>query len=153
MYADRITDAMRNAIDETNRRRALQHAYNVEHGITPASVRRAITDLNPAAGGNDWVTVSKRKGAKEREAAAPVDADARAALLEALLGEMLEAAEALDFERAAELRDRIRVIEGNAPAVESDKPAKSREREEKPAKKGDPRKRFEKAGSRVKSRG
>jgi excinuclease ABC subunit B len=153
MYADRITDAMRNAIDETNRRRALQHAYNVEHGITPASVRRAITDLNPAAGGNDWVTVSKRKGAKEREAAAPVDADARAALLEALRGEMLEAAEALDFERAAELRDRIRVIEGNAPAEVSDKPAKSRERDEKTAKKGDPRKRFEKAGSRFKSRG
>jgi hypothetical protein len=66
---------------------------------------------------------------------------------------MLEAAEALDFERAAALRDRIRVIEGNAPAVESDKPAKSHAREEKPAKKGDPRKRFEKAGNRFKSRG
>ena len=152
MYADRVTEAMRNAIDETNRRRAIQHAWNLEHGITPATVRRAISDLNPAAGANDWVTVSKRKGQKDKEELPPADDSARAALVEALRGEMLEAAEGLDFERAAEIRDRIRALEEGvltAPA----KPAKRPTKEEAPAKKGDPRARFEKAGKRFQGRG
>jgi excinuclease ABC subunit B len=146
MYADRVTEAMRNAIDETTRRRAKQHAYNVAHGITPATVRRAISDLNPAAGANDWVTVSKRKGARDKEDLAPADDDARAALLEALRGEMLEAAEALDFERAAELRDRVRALEGGGGGAPA--PTKARAKEAPPAKKGEPRARFEKAGKR-----
>ncbi len=111
MYADRVTDAMRNAIDETYRRRDIQKAYNIAHNITPASTRRAITDLNPAAGTSDWVTVSNRKKGPRGDEAVPEDEAGQRSLVEALRGEMLEAAEGLDFERAAALRDQIRTLE------------------------------------------
>jgi len=111
MYGDRVTTAMRNAIDETYRRREIQAAYNVAHNITPVSVRRAISDLNPAAGTNDWVTVSPRKKGPRGNEAVPEDEAGQRSLVEALRGEMLEAAEGLDFERAAALRDQIRTLE------------------------------------------
>ena len=100
LYADRVTDSMQRAIDETERRRALQHEYNVQHGITPETIRKAI-----------------HRGI-EAEAAAHVQANAAVGRTEdaqyiteeyiaELEAEMLSAAEALEFERAAAIRDRI----------------------------------------------
>jgi excinuclease ABC subunit B len=108
MYGDRVTDAMKRAIEETERRRALQEAYNTEHGITPATVKKAIMDLSPAAGGRDYYAIPKG-GKKEALPGAELDVVDR---IEALRQEMFAAAEALDFERAARLRDELRRIEG-----------------------------------------
>jgi excinuclease ABC subunit B len=99
---------MKVAMDETERRRAIQHAYNEAHGITPATVKKSIMELTPDSGARDYVTVSARRA---DELAAIED---KGALLEALRAEMIEAAESLDFERAAALRDRIRAVEGGA---------------------------------------
>ncbi len=164
MYADTITTAMQNAIDETNRRRTIQAEYNRVHNITPASVKRAITDLNPAAGNTDYVTVSPRKKGEAAADRAPATDDEKRALIEQLREEMVEAAENLDFERAAMLRDRVRVLEGGGgggaaggaqaainqavlPGVAGKKPEKKAE------KKADPKSRFQKAGQRFKPKG
>ena len=106
MYADKITSAMEVAIGETHRRRELQRAYNLEHGITPETVRRAVFDLDPSSGGGDYVTVPRRKDAGEA-----IDPEQIPARIAELRSEMLLAAEQLDFERAAELRDEMRVLE------------------------------------------
>jgi excinuclease ABC subunit B len=112
MYADRETDSMRRAIQETNRRRALQKAYNEAHGITPATVTKAILDLSPTSGGRDYYAVSKNGSAapdKGQAAAANIDLADR---IEALRQEMFLAAESLEFEKAARLRDQIRILKG-----------------------------------------
>ncbi|MBK9518871.1 MAG: excinuclease ABC subunit UvrB [Anaeromyxobacter sp.] len=107
LYADRVTDSMRKAIDETDRRREKQRAYNAEHGITPQSTTRAFSDLGPAAGEGDYLTVPvAAEGAPEYR---PEELPAMVASLEA---EMKAAAAALDFEKAAALRDRISAIKG-----------------------------------------
>ncbi len=107
MYADRETDAMRRAIGETNRRRIIQQKYNEDHGITPASVVKAIFDLSPASGARDYYVVPKgpRAGSKE------VEQDL-SDQLESLRQEMFAAAEGLEFEKAARLRDQIRLLKG-----------------------------------------
>lgn len=100
MYADRVTDSMQQAIDETNRRRTVQQEYNKEHGITPSTIRKGFFNMDPSSGDMDYVAIpTPRKGAKPEE----VDA----AALEELRSEMLLAAERLDFEEAARLRDRL----------------------------------------------
>ena len=104
MYADRVTAAMTVALGETNRRRALQTEYNAAHGITPTTIRKAL--LDPASGASDYVTVPIL--ARVDDAAEDADRDA---LIEALRSEMLLAAENLDFERAAALRDRLAKLE------------------------------------------
>ncbi len=101
LYADSVTDSMRRALDETGRRRERQKAYNAEHGITPQTVRRNISDLGMAVVEADWVTVPlAAEGAEYRPEQLPE-------IVAALEQEMKEAAEALDFEKAAQLRDRI----------------------------------------------
>ena len=102
MYADRITDAMRRSIDETERRRARQVDYNDEHSITPQTVRKAVLEMDPSTGSGDYVVIPVLS--KSEAAADTADIPAR---IEELRSEMLLAAEQLDFEKAAQLRDQI----------------------------------------------
>jgi excinuclease ABC subunit B len=116
MYADRETAAMKQAMEETNRRRAKQSAYNEEHGITPATVVRAILDFSPASGTHDYYAVPKGSAKASPAGAAkgaPPEIDL-ADRIEALRQEMFAAAENLDFEKAARLRDQIRLLRGDA---------------------------------------
>jgi excinuclease ABC subunit B len=104
LYADAMTDSMRAAIEETERRRAVQEAYNAEHGITPASIVKNINDVLSSVYERDYVTVPK--AADERDAfRSQAELDAFIVRLEK---EMREAAANLEFERAASLRDRLK---------------------------------------------
>ncbi|HEY4532139.1 MAG TPA: helicase-related protein, partial [Kurthia sp.] len=103
MYADKMTDSMTKAIEETDRRRAIQQAYNKEHGITPKTIRKEIRDViraTMAAEETEEYVAKVTDGKKLTKAE-------RTAFIEALEIEMKDAARALDFERAAELRDTI----------------------------------------------
>jgi len=115
MYADRETDAMKFAISETYRRRAIQIAYNTEHGITPATIKRAIFDLNPASGQTDYYAVPK-SGARERADGTVKEPSEFEILekIEAVRQEMFAAAETLQFETAARLRDELKRLQGLA---------------------------------------
>ena len=108
MYADKVTNAMRHAIDETARRRALQTAYNVEHGITPQTVIKPILEMSPGSAERDYFAIPKLKPGEVGEAASVEEH------IELLREQMLMAAEALDFERAAALRDQVRAMEKQA---------------------------------------
>jgi excinuclease ABC subunit B len=102
MYADRITKAMSYALDETMRRRERQSEYNEEHGITPRTITKAVLEMDPSTGAGDYVVIPiLRKGETPDD---PADIPAR---IEELRSEMLLAAEELEFEKAAELRDQI----------------------------------------------
>ena len=102
MYADRITKAMRYAIDETERRRARQADYNELHGITPQTIKKAVLEMDPSTGAGDYVVIPiLRKGEHSQD---PAEIPAR---IEELRSEMLLAAEELEFEKAAELRDQV----------------------------------------------
>lgn len=107
MYADQITDSMRRAIDETERRRAIQLAHNQKHGITPETIKKRVHDVirSKEAEGEAEQVVSKAAAAKKK--AAQLGADALAAHIQELEAQMFKAAENLEFERAAELRDEI----------------------------------------------
>lgn len=103
MYADKMTDSMKKAIDETKRRRSIQEAYNKEHGITPKTIQKKIPDLiraTQAAEEEETYVTKVTKGKKLTKSEIK-------ALIAKLELEMKEAAKALDFERAAELRDTI----------------------------------------------
>ncbi|MGE7622514.1 excinuclease ABC subunit UvrB [Viridibacillus sp. NPDC096237] len=103
MYADRMTDSMTKAIDETNRRRTIQAAYNEERGITPRTIQKEIRDViraTQAAEEPETYVTKVMKGKK-------LTKQERETLLLSLEKEMKDAAKALDFERAAELRDTI----------------------------------------------
>ena len=119
MYADHITPAMKNAMDETARRRIVQADYNTAHGIVPATVLRAIMSVNPAAGTTDYYDVPKRSKDGRIVAAAGKEDDL-AERIRAMRTEMFTAAENLDFETAARLRDELRVLEGTAPAASAE---------------------------------
>jgi excinuclease ABC subunit B len=112
MYADAVTDSMRRAISETNRRRELQQAYNLEHGIDPQTIRKAVTDilsiLRPDDGGAPVPErlVGGRSQAKRDLAELPTAELSR--LIHTLEEEMADAAAELRFEYAARLRDEIR---------------------------------------------
>ncbi len=117
MYADHVTAAMKNAMEETSRRREIQAEYNTKHGIIPETVRRAIMSVNPAAGTTDYYDVPKRGGAGGRGGAAAKEDDL-SERIRALRTEMFTAAENLDFETAARLRDELRALEGTAPPAD-----------------------------------
>ncbi len=107
LYADTITESMRRAIAETERRRAKQRAYNEAHGITPRTVTKAIASLAEAVAEHDYVTVPTAE--EEAEGYVPLLEIPRT--IERLRKEMRQAAKALEFEEAARLRDRIRALE------------------------------------------
>ncbi len=109
LYADRVTDSMKRAIDETNRRRGVQAAYNEEHDITPRSTTRSILRMSEDAASADYVDLGE-VGNRLAELEVTDPAELRAAI-EKLRAEMRRAADDLDFERAAELRDRARDLE------------------------------------------
>ncbi len=112
MYADRMSDAMKEAIEETKRRRSIQEAYNKEHGITPKTIRKAVEDI----------LVHEKEDAEEnaktnleilKQNANLFVAKDRKKLIEALKQEMMECAERLEYEQAAAIRDQITEIEKN----------------------------------------
>lgn len=110
MYADRMSDAMKEAIEETKHRREIQEAYNREHGITPQTIKKEITDIlehqKEEAEKNAKITVETLK-----KTANLFDKKQRAKLINALKQEMSECAERLEYEQAAALRDQIKEIE------------------------------------------
>ena len=106
LYADKITPSMQRAMDETNRRREIQLAYNEEHGITPETIRKRMR-----AGLEQVLSARKVAAEAVKQSAEQLD---RSEVIETLKGEMLEAAQSLDFERAARLRDRIQELEEEA---------------------------------------
>jgi excinuclease ABC subunit B len=109
MYADKETAAMRAALGETDRRRAIQVAYNEEHGITPATIVKGISDITEFLQGESKVPSNKRKRRK-KGADEPMDASALEKTIVELEEEMLAAADELRFEYAARLRDEIREL-------------------------------------------
>jgi excinuclease ABC subunit B len=105
LYADKVTDSMRRAIDETRRRRAIQEAYNEEHGITPQTIVKPVEATLVTAYEADYFKVPLNL--EEYEEYTRENIDATIARLEA---EMRESARRFEFERAAELRDRIKYL-------------------------------------------
>ncbi len=101
MYADKITKSMRVAIDETNRRRAIQDAYNKANGITPRSVVKDVHDIIDIAG----ATTDEKTGETKK-----LSVTERKKLIDSLTAEMRDAAKRLEFEQAAFLRDRIKEL-------------------------------------------
>ncbi|NLT07681.1 MAG: excinuclease ABC subunit UvrB [Solirubrobacterales bacterium] len=116
MYADRESAAMRTAIDETERRRAIQIAYNEEHGITPETIRKGISDIGEFLTGESKVPDRRRRRQPEREG---MSAEEIARTLIELEEEMLQAAEELRFEYAAKLRDEIKELRGELDRLEA----------------------------------
>ncbi|MGI6137456.1 MAG: excinuclease ABC subunit UvrB [Candidatus Hydrogenedentales bacterium] len=107
MYADKITGAMRRAIDETNRRREKQLAYNKKHGITARSIQKAVPDLLGTLCERDYVTLAK---VAETPEVYMSDQDFNKTIVD-LRKKMKEAAELLEFEQAAKYRDRLLELE------------------------------------------
>jgi excinuclease ABC subunit B len=104
LYADRMTESMRQALDETARRRAVQERYNEEHGITPASIIKNIDDVLASVYERDYVTVPKVADERDQfRTQAELDA-----FISGLEQQMRQAAANLEFERAASIRDRLR---------------------------------------------
>jgi excinuclease ABC subunit B len=106
LYADKETDSMKLAIGETNRRRAIQAAYNTEHNITPESIKKNIGELLSSVYEADYVTVPV--AAEEDEGYRTIDQIEKE--IKTVEKQMREAARALEFEKAAELRDRLKKL-------------------------------------------
>ena len=117
LYADKMTDSMKRAISETDRRREIQKRYNEEHGITPESIIKPIDKMMIAIAETDYVKVPE----EEIEEEVPDDPVKLAEMIARLETDMREAARKFEFERATELRDRARVLRARivgAPVAE-----------------------------------
>jgi excinuclease ABC subunit B len=113
MYADRETDAMRAAMSETDRRRAIQLAYNEEHGITPETVRKGISEMSEFLAMEDRAP-AKRRRKRTSEFTSPEELEKTIVALEE---EMLAAADELRFEEAARMRDELRELRRDLDAM------------------------------------
>ncbi|WP_038058569.1 excinuclease ABC subunit UvrB [Thermus amyloliquefaciens] len=109
LYADAVSEAMERAIRETNRRRAIQEAYNREHGIVPKTVRKEVR------------AIIRPEGYEEAPLPEPAGEDLKERIAELELA-MWQAAEALDFERAARLRDELRALEARLQGLQAPEP-------------------------------
>jgi excinuclease ABC subunit B len=106
LYADRITDSMKRAMDETDRRRAIQEAYNIEHGITPQTIIRPITMSLAGIAASDYVDVTEAAdGLPDFKTQEELDA-----YIAGMESDMREAAKRFEFEKAAKLRDMVREL-------------------------------------------
>jgi excinuclease ABC subunit B len=113
MYADHVTTAMAHALDVTARRRVLQEKYNTEHGIIPTTIVRSILNVNPASGATDYYDIPRSRSGDKRAPSAEEDLAERVTELRA---QMFAAAENLEFEKAARMRDELRGLEGKTTA-------------------------------------
>ena len=102
MYADSVTESMRVAIEETNRRREIQNAYNEEHGIVPQTIVKKVSDIIEISTHSDSEFKNTKKLSKAQ----------RQQLIDSLTKEMKAAARLLEFEHAAYLRDKIKKLRG-----------------------------------------
>lgn len=109
MYADHITDSMKHALNETNRRRAKQNAYNEEHGIQPVSIMKAVRDLTDELTSH---SVSEEKGGYKIKGPGGMPKSELTRLITEMEKQMKEAAKNLEFEKAAMLRDQIYELRG-----------------------------------------
>jgi excinuclease ABC subunit B len=107
MYADGVTDSMRRAISETNRRRALQLRYNEEHGIDPQTIRKRVSDILELVQSREAPGVERRRREVARRTPIDLPVEDLGRLIQSLEAEMREAATDLRFEYAARLRDEI----------------------------------------------
>jgi len=114
LYADRVTGSMERALNEMNRRRATQVAYNLEHGITPRSIVKSVGDIRFVTRVADARVAKPGAGEIRR----PIDAGERETLIRMLEQQMQAAAEELDFELAAVLRDQLLELKADAPLRE-----------------------------------
>ena len=117
LYGDSLTESMAKAMSETNRRRALQQAYNEAHGITPETVRNAIRSV---------LEITRKV---EETSAAVLNDEEREALMRQIEEEMISAAKELEFERAAQLRDRLLALRGDTPMKDDQQQKRHRRRE------------------------
>ena len=107
LYADKQTNTINATVSETSRRREIQQQYNEEHGITPTSIVKRISTLRDSIWDRDYVTVPAPKKSDD----SLIPSHELPELIDALRREMRQAAQDLEYERAAELRDRIRELE------------------------------------------
>jgi excinuclease ABC subunit B len=107
MYADDVTESMRRAISETNRRRALQMEFNAAHGIDPQTIRKKVTDILELVQSQDAPAVDRRKRQAAPRPPLDLPAEDLGRLIRSLEEEMREAARELRFEYAARLRDEV----------------------------------------------
>jgi excinuclease ABC subunit B len=114
LYADTTTDSMRHAINETERRRAIQEAYNHEHGITPTSIVKSIDEVLSSVYERDYVTVPLARDQDIEAFHTEAELRAEVARVEA---DMRSAASNLEFERAASLRDRLKKLRSLVPGA------------------------------------
>jgi excinuclease ABC subunit B len=110
MYANTITDSMRRAIDETNRRRAIQEAYNIEHNIVPTSIVKEVRDLTDRV--RTMVTEEMKADVGDAVTLRDLPTEELNRMIKELEKEMRGAAQALEFEKAAVLRDQITELRG-----------------------------------------
>ncbi len=123
MYADKMTDAMQTALDETNRRRAIQQKYNDKHGIVPASIVKSVRDLTERVKAFAEEEAEYKVGTPQQ-----LPKDELARLIRELNKEMKSAAEALEFEKAAVLRDQVFELRQALIDKDSDIPEWERQR-------------------------
>ena len=117
MYADNVTESMRRALNETNRRRAVQVQYNTEHGIDPQTIRKRISDILELVQSGDAPSVDRRRREVVEREALDLPVDDLERLIRSLEDEMREAAADLRFEYAARLRDEINELKRELRAM------------------------------------